>query len=278
MKNRNEHSNPQVNVNATPTDAHAILAAIDEKLTREEYKEEEEDTFVDPLTQASFNLELQSNDAQGAWLGRPMTKEHHGFPGIEWYTHRIGLVVCHAVRDDDPYALMLLRDMEEHMTEFRDTLNTHIRTAEQLLRASEMDGLTFNRPSKYHYTPMTFAVSPRNGYAFFATQLVGRYDRTVLLAHQVRNLGLIRSKQLTIMKNRKAFRQLTSKLVTFKQSGTTRDDFREANAQAQGAVEKFGPVTEEVMDPEFELLLLEVQSGRRGRRPVRADTPETLEA
>ncbi len=248
-----------------PMDMDAIFDEVDRQ-DEDDLHDEGEDDFVDPKSHSTFILTLQSADAQGAWHGKPPTRQNNGFPGVEWFARKCGRV-CRAVREDDPYAMMALHEIEIHLRTMRSNFKIFLDESEALLGSGSDDGMTYIGPSKYQYTPKQYDVEPRNGYAFAAIQLVGRFDRVVMYSHQARDMSLISSYRFSEMKNRKPFRTLTWALARFKKSGATREDFRLGTIRAKEAVEKYGMVTEEVMADNFELLLMEVKG------PAPAKTP-----
>lgn len=246
---------------STPPDDVMDMDAIFDKVDQDEQNEHddgEEDEFVDPDKHMAFELTLRTGDAQGGWVGKAPTKGNKGFPGIEWFVRKCGRI-CRAVREDDPYAMMALQDIEHQLRTMRSNFKLFLDESDQLLKSGNDDGLVYKGPSKYKYDEQVFATEPRNGYAFAAVQLAGRFDRVVMNSHQARDMGLISSKRFSEMKNRKPFRALTWSLARFKNSGTTREDFRQGTQRAKEAVEKYGMVAEEVMNDDFALLLMEVR-------------------
>ncbi|WP_211460833.1 PFL_4669 family integrating conjugative element protein [Collimonas silvisoli] len=195
---------------------------------------------------SAMALTLHTHHASRIWHGRAPSEGRAGIIGLNGYISIMNKMK-RGSEQDDPYSDWWMLRIEEKLEQTRATLQTLREQVDQAL-ADVPPALSLGENLNVQPVKLPLFVNAQLG--FMAVYLLADYDeiaRKLILAHHT---ALIDRSTLERWLNEgaHALRSLFSLAQQYRYSGTQRDDFAANNAAARLALEKFGPLPQDVLE------------------------------
>ncbi|HAF2412726.1 TPA: TIGR03761 family integrating conjugative element protein [Salmonella enterica] len=195
---------------------------------------------------SAMALTLHTHHASRIWHGRAPSEGRAGIVGLNGYISIMNKMK-RGSEQDDPYSDWWMLRIEEKLEQTRTTLQT-LREQVELALADVPATLSIGENLNVKPVKLPLFVNAQLG--FMAVYLLADYDeiaRKLILAHHT---ALIDRSTLERWLNEgaHALRSLFAMSQLYRYSGTQRDDFAANNAAARQALEKFGPLPQDVLE------------------------------
>lgn len=195
---------------------------------------------------SAISLTLHTHHAARVWRGRAPSAERPGIIGLSAFVASVNRMKRGA-EQDDPYSDWWMLRIEEKLEQTRSRL--------QLLRQQVDEALArvpaaLSLGENLNLQPVKLPLFINAQLGFMAVYLLAEYDevvRKLILAHHT---ALIDRHTLDIWLEEGAhlLRSLFTVAQQYQYSGTVRDDFAAQNAAARAALEKYGPLPQDVLE------------------------------
>ncbi|MCC4595471.1 TIGR03761 family integrating conjugative element protein [Xanthomonas campestris pv. phormiicola] len=195
---------------------------------------------------SAMSLTLHTHHASRIWHGRAPAENKPGIVGLNGFV-AIMNKLKRGAEQDDPYSDWWMLRIEDKLNLTKEQLQALREQVDQAL-ADVPPALTIGENLNVQPVKLPLFVSSQLG--FMAVYLLADYDdlaRRLILAHHT---ALIDRSTLERWLNdgSHALRSLFSLAQQYRYSGTKRDDFAANNAAARNAIEKYGPLPQDVLE------------------------------
>lgn len=195
---------------------------------------------------SAMTLTLHTHHASRVWHGRAPAEGRPGIIGLSGFVAVMNKMKRGA-EQDDPYSDWWMLRVEEKLADTKTRLQALREQVDQAL-ADVPPALSLGENLNVQPVKLPLFVNAQLG--FMAVYLLADYDdlaRRLILAHHT---ALIDRSTLERWLNEgaHALRSLFSMAQQYKYSGTQRDDFAANNAAARAALEKYGPLPQDVLE------------------------------
>ena len=195
---------------------------------------------------SAMSLTLHTHHASRIWHGRAAAEGRPGIIGLNGYISVMNKMKRGA-EQDDPYSDWWMLRIEDKLADTKIRLQALREQVDQAL-AGVPPALSLGENLNVQPVKLPLFVNAQLGFA--AVYLLADYDdlaRKLILAHHT---ALIDRSTLERWLNDGAhsLRSLFSLAQQYRYSGASRDDFAAKNAVARAALEKFGELSQEVME------------------------------
>ncbi|MFU7899041.1 PFL_4669 family integrating conjugative element protein [Pseudomonas aeruginosa] len=195
---------------------------------------------------SAMSLTLHTHHASRIWHGRAPTEGRPGIIGLNGFISAMNKMKRGA-EQDDPYSDWWMLRIEDKLADTKTRLQTLREQVDQAL-ADVPPALSLGENMNVQPVKLPLFVNAQLG--FMAVYLLADYDdlaRKLILAHHT---ALIDRSTLERWLNdgAHALRSLFSLAQQYRYSGTQRDDFAANNAAARAALEKYGPLPQDVLE------------------------------
>lgn len=195
---------------------------------------------------SAMALTLHTHHASRIWHGRAAAEGRPGIIGLNGFVSIMNKMKRGA-EQDDPYSDWWMLRVEDKLTETKTRLQVLREQVDQILTAVP-PALSLGENLNVQPVQLPLFINAQLG--FMAVYLLADYDglaRHLILAHHT---ALIDRSTLERWLNEgaHALRSLFALAQQYKFSGTQRDDFAANNAAARAALEKFGPLPQDVLE------------------------------
>jgi integrating conjugative element protein (TIGR03761 family) len=195
---------------------------------------------------SAMSLTLHTHHASRIWHGRAPTEGRAGIIGLNGFISVMNKMKRGA-EQDDPYSDWWMLRIEDKLADTKTRLQALREQVDQAL-ADVPPALSLGENMNVQPVKLPLFVNAQLG--FMAVYLLADYDdlaRKLILAHHT---ALIDRSTLERWLNdgAHALRSLFSLAQQYRYSGTQRDDFAANNAAARAALEKYGPLPQDVLE------------------------------
>lgn len=195
---------------------------------------------------SAMSLTLHTHHASRIWHGRAQAEGKAGIVGLNGFISIMNKMKRGA-EQDDPYSDWWMLRIEDKLGDTKTRLQALREQVDQAL-AGVPPALSLGENLNVQPVKLPLFVNAQLGFA--AVYLLADYDdlaRKLILAHHT---ALIDRSTLERWLNEgaHALRSLFSLAQQYRYSGTQRDDFAANNAAARAALEKYGPLPQEVLE------------------------------
>jgi integrating conjugative element protein (TIGR03761 family) len=195
---------------------------------------------------SAMSLTLHTHHASRIWHGRASAEGRPGIIGLNGFISAMSKLK-RGSEQDDPYSDWWMLRIEEKLAQTKAVLQALREQVNQAL-ADVPPALSLGENLNVQPVKLPLFVGAQLG--FMAVYLLADYDdlaRKLLLAHHT---ALIDRSTLERWLNdgAHALRSLFSLAQQYRYSGTQRDDFAANNAAARAALEKYGPLPQDVLE------------------------------
>ncbi|PMR75304.1 PFL_4669 family integrating conjugative element protein [Billgrantia endophytica] len=195
---------------------------------------------------SAISLTLHTHHASRIWHGRALAEGKPGIVGLNGFISIMNKMKRGA-EQDDPYSDWWMLRIEEKLGTTKEQLQALREQVDQAL-ADVPSALSLGENLNVQPVKLPLFINAQLGY--LAVYLLADYDdlaRRLILAHHT---ALIDRSTLERWLDEGAheLRSLFSLAQQYKYSGTQRDDFAANNAAARAALEKYGPLPQEVLE------------------------------
>lgn len=200
--------------------------------------------------QGSTNLTLNTRQAQKLFVGRPVKmrdgkKVHPGIIGVRRFATIVRQVAMCA-RADDPYADQCLIQLDREFQSVSATMRRMNVDTRARLDAHPAIEVTV----AVSIEPLVIPLHFQNQYAYRAAYLVADFDMLAAAALSAHHGALMHRWETEdlLKRARKLTRRIFSIPMRYHFSGATREDILKMTARGAKAVEKFGPIPDEILN------------------------------
>jgi integrating conjugative element protein (TIGR03761 family) len=198
------------------------------------------------VLRSDMSLTLHTHHASRVWHGRVSNEKQHGIIGLSGF---VGIMnrMKRGSEQDDPYSDWWMIRMEDKLAEVKAKLQQLRELVNQAL-AFVPGELTMTENLNVQPVKLPLYINAQLG--FMAVYLLTEYDtlvRKVLLAHHIAMIDRT-TMESWLDDGAHSIRSLFSLAQHYQYSGAARDDFAANNAKARAALEKLGPLPQEVME------------------------------
>lgn len=195
---------------------------------------------------SAISLTLHTHHAARVWRGRAPSAERPGIIGLNAFVASMNRMKRGA-EQDDPYSDWWMLRIEEKLEQTRANLQALRQQVDQAL-AGVPAALSLGENLNLQPVKLPLFINAQLG--FMAVYLLSEYDevvRKLILAHHT---ALIDRYTLEnwLEAGAHALRSLFTLAQQYHYSGTVRDDFAAQNAAARAALEKYGPLPQDVLE------------------------------
>jgi len=195
---------------------------------------------------SAMSLTLHTHHASRIWHGRAASDGKPAIIGLNGFLS-IMSKMKRGAEQDDPYSDWWMLRIEDKLTTTRAQLQDLRQQVDQVL-ADIPPALSLGENLNVQPVQLPLFVNAQLG--FMAVYLLAEYDdlaRRLILAHHT---ALIDRSHLErwLAEGAHGLRSLFSLAYQYRYSGCTRDDFAANNAAARAALEKYGPLPQEVLE------------------------------
>lgn len=195
---------------------------------------------------SAMALTLHTHHASRIWHGRAPAEGRAGIIGLNGFVSIMNKMKRGA-EQDDPYSDWWMLRIEEKLTQTKVSLQA---LREQVDQALADVPPTLSLGENLNVQPVKLPLFVNAQLGFMAVYLLADYDdlaRKLILAHHT---ALIDRSTLERWLNEgaHALRSLFSLAQQYRYSGTQRDDFAANNGAARAALEKYGPLPQDVLE------------------------------
>lgn len=195
---------------------------------------------------SAMSLTLHTHHAARIWRGRAQSEGTPGIMGLNGFVAIMGRM-RRGAEQDDPYSDHWMLRIEEKLADTKQRLQIVREQVDQAL-ADVPSALSLGENLNVQPVKLPLFVSSPLG--FMAVYLLADFDdlaRRLILAHHT---ALIDRTTLEhwLHDGAHALRSLFSLAQQYRFSGVTREDFGSMNAAARAALEKFGPLPQDVLE------------------------------
>lgn len=195
---------------------------------------------------SAMALTLHTHHAARIWHGRAASEARPGIPGLAVFIS-ITTKMRRGAEQDDPYSDAWMLRIEDKINDTKARLQGLREQIDQVL-AAVPPALSLGENLNVQPVKLPLYVSSPLG--FQAVYLLADYDdlaRRLILAHHT---ALIDRSTMERWLNEGAhgLRSLFALSQQYRYSGTQRDDFAANNAAARAALERFGPLPQDVLE------------------------------
>lgn len=195
---------------------------------------------------SAMALTLHTHHASRIWHGRPPAEGRPGIIGLNGFISLMNKMKRGA-EQDDPYSDWWMLRIEEKLADTKARLQALREQVDQAL-ADVPAALSLGENLNVQPIKLPLFVNAQLG--FMAVYLLADYDelaRRLILAHHT---ALIDRGTLDrwLREGAHALRSLFALAQRYQYSGTQRDDFAANNAAARQALEKYGPLPQDVLE------------------------------
>jgi len=195
---------------------------------------------------SDMQLTLHTHHASRIWHGRAPAEGRPGIIGLNGFISTMNKMK-RGSEQDDPYSDWWMLRIEEKLAQTKTTLQA---LREQVDEALAGVPRSLSLGENLNVQPVKLPLFVNAPLGFMAIYLLADYDdvaRKLILAHHT---ALIDRSTLERWLNdgAHALRSLFSLAQQYRYSGTQRDDFAANNAAARTALERFGPLPQDVLE------------------------------
>lgn len=195
---------------------------------------------------SAMSLTLHTHHASRIWHGRAQSEGRAGIIGLNGFVSIMNKMK-RGSEQDDPYSDWWMLRIEEKLTQTKASLQA---LREQVDQALTGVPAALSLGENLNLQPVKLPLFVNAQLGFMAVYLLADYDdlaRKLILAHHT---ALIDRSTLErwLDEGAHALRSLFSLAQQYRYSGTQRDDFAANNAAARAALEKFGPLPQEILE------------------------------
>ncbi|QNM96756.1 PFL_4669 family integrating conjugative element protein [Chitinimonas koreensis] len=195
---------------------------------------------------SAMALTLHTHHASRIWHGRAPSEGRAGIIGLAGFVSAMNKMKRGA-EQDDPYSDWWMIRIEDKLTQTKASLQTLREQVDEVL-ANVPSALSLGENLNVQPVKLPLFINAQLG--FLAVFLLADFDtiaRKLILAHHA---ALIDRSTMERWLNdgAHALRSLFSLAQQYRYSGTQRDDFAANNAAARAALEKFGPLPQDVLE------------------------------
>ena len=231
---------------------------------------------------SAMSLTLHTHHASRIWHGRAQSEGRAGIIGLNGFVSIMNKMK-RGSEQDDPYSDWWMLRIEEKLTQTKSGLQT---LREQVDRALADVPPALSLGENLNVQPVKLPLFVNAQLGFAAVYLLADYDdlaRKLILAHHTALIDRS-TMERWLDEGAHALRSLFSLAQQYRYSGTQRDDFAANNAAARAALEKFGPLPQDVLEgtrrSRFAPPVVrrgQLRTGTQARASAPADpAPETL--
>ena len=195
---------------------------------------------------SAISLTLHTHHAARVWRGRAASAERPGIIGLNAFVASVNRMKRGA-EQDDPYSDWWMLRIEEKLEQTRDRLQALRQQVDQALAAVPA-ALSLGENLNLQPVKLPLFINAQLG--FMAVYLLAEYDelvRKLILAHHTALLDR-NTLDIWLEEGAHALRSLFTVAQQYQHSGTVRDDFAAQNAAARAALEKYGPLPQDVLE------------------------------
>lgn len=195
---------------------------------------------------SAMALTLHTHHAARIWHGRAATPERPGIPGLAVFIS-ITTKMRRGSEQDDPYSDAWMLRIEDKINETKTRLQALREQIDQVL-AAVPPALSLGENLNVQPVKLPLYVSSPLG--FQAVYLLADYDdlaRRLILAHHTALIDR-RTMERWLNEGAHGLRSLFALSQQYRYSGAQRDDFAANNAAARAALEKLGPLPQDVLE------------------------------
>ncbi|ERY96133.1 PFL_4669 family integrating conjugative element protein [Pseudomonas aeruginosa] len=195
---------------------------------------------------SAMSLTLHTHHASRIWHGRAPSEGRPGIIGLNGFVSIMNKMK-RGSEQDDPYSDWWMLRIEEKLAQTKAGLQTLREQVEQAL-ADVPPALSLGENLNLQPVKLPLFVNAQLG--FMAVYLLADYDdlaRKLILAHHTALIDRS-TMERWLNEGAHALRSLFSLAQQYRYSGTQRDDFAANNAAARAALEKFGPLPQDVLE------------------------------
>lgn len=195
---------------------------------------------------SEMNLTLHTHHASRIWHGRKAADGKNGILGLTGFVNIMNKMKRGA-EQDDPFSDLWMIRIEERLEQGE---------AEMRQIQEQLDGIMAKLPDalsigeNLNVKPINVPLYVNSQLGFKAVYLVAEYDelaRRLLLAHHTALIGRQALEQW-IDQGAHILRSIFGLAQQYKFSGATRDDIAAKNARGREAMERFGPIPQDVLE------------------------------
>lgn len=195
---------------------------------------------------SAMSLTLHTHHASRIWHGRAASDGKPAIIGLNGFLS-IMSKMKRGAEQDDPYSDWWMLRIEEKLSETKAQLQALRQQVDQVL-ADIPPALSLGDNLNVQPVQLPLFVNAQLG--FMAVYLLAEYDdlaRRLILAHHT---ALIDRSNLErwLAEGAHGLRSLFSLAYQYRYSGCTRDDFASNNAAAREALEKYGPLPQDILE------------------------------
>jgi integrating conjugative element protein (TIGR03761 family) len=195
---------------------------------------------------AAMSLTLHTHHASRIWHGRRPSGNRPGIIGLNGFVYAMNKMKRGA-EQDDPYSDLWMLRIENKLAQTKTRLQA---LREQIATAFASIPPALSIGDNLNVQPVRLPLFIGSPLGFLAVYLLVDYDelvRKLMLAHHV---ALIDRHTLEdwLKDSAHALRSLFALAQRYQYAGVSREDFAAHNAAAAAAVEKYGPMPEEVLN------------------------------
>ena len=195
---------------------------------------------------SAMKLTLHTHQASRLWHGRASAE---GIPGIIGLSGFLSITnkMMRGVAQDDPYSDFWMLRVEQKSDEVKSHLSL---LKEQIAQVFAQVPSALSLGQNLNLQPATLSVFANSPLGFLAIYLIADYDelaRQAILAHHT---ALVDRATLDhwLESGGHQLRSLFTLVQRYRYSGTKRDDFAANNAVARAALEKYGPLPQDILE------------------------------
>ncbi len=206
------------------------------------------------VLRSSFELTIHSKEAQKLIEGRVLKKDSekdkkYTINGLELYSRRLN-TIWHRIRNDDPYAEMILIEIERRLERAHRKISAATEQAESMLKKSPPGiSISISNSTK----PVKISLNDAKYYtvhAKLAAVLVADFDFLIRKLKSCIDIG-----QLTKTQYKKRVERLSTLIrgvliapSVYKNMNISRQDILQSNEKGTVAIEKFGLVPMDILN------------------------------
>jgi len=219
---------------------------------------------------SAMSLTLHTHHASRIWHGRAQSEGTPGIMGLNGFVAIMGRM-RRGAEQDDPYSDHWMLRIEDKLADTKQRLQIVREHVDQAL-ADVPSALSLGENLNVQPVKLPLFVSSPLG--FMAVYLLADYDelaRRLILAHHTALIDRM-TLEHWLHDGAHALRSLFSLAQQYRYSGITREDFASMNAAARAALEKFGPLPQDVLEGARRSRFAPPNTRRSRSSPVAAET------
>ena len=197
--------------------------------------------------ETSGTITLQTRQAHRLFYGRRMDRAKGIFPivGLVRFAKNVG-DIWNAAEADDPYADMVLLEIEAAFEEAKDVIDSQLKTVGALID-EQMEGIEVE--TMHSVQPVKLDVQFYSPWAYRGAMLLSRYDRLVLACMTARQVGLMLDDdwESTVVRAGSRIRHVFELSRRWVSTGVTRDDVAANNQVAQRAEQTYSKKMRQIL-------------------------------